>query len=210
MIKQDFVKGECRHCGGHLEFPAEALGQFMPCPHCGQTVELQARHAIPPAKNRGRLMAWVVILVCVAGGGMAFFGWHPHPAAGIVPPPAPLVAVSNVAKPAEPVIAPTPPAPVETLRPGELETNHFAISGGKMQTTAGSSLVYIVGVVRNLGDHQRFGVKVDYSLFDQGGQLVGHATDYQSEIDPNGEWDFKALVMESKAASARFSGITEQ
>jgi hypothetical protein len=209
MINNDFVKGECRLCGGHLEFPAAATGQTIPCPHCGQSIQLQAAPTPSTDGRRQFLAVWIVLLGCLVGAAIALFGRHPHPTAGSLPPAVSTMAPTKVAKPAETTAAPATP-PVDPLRPGEMMTNSFGITGGKMQNTPGSSLVYILGTVRNLGDHQRFGVKVDYSLFDAAGQLIGHATDYQSEIDPHGEWDFKALVMESKAASAQFSGITEQ
>jgi hypothetical protein len=33
-------KAACSHCGGHIEFPAHALGQIIPCPHCAKTITL--------------------------------------------------------------------------------------------------------------------------------------------------------------------------
>jgi hypothetical protein len=34
------VKAACTHCGGHIEFPAHALGQKITCPHCAKTITL--------------------------------------------------------------------------------------------------------------------------------------------------------------------------
>jgi len=48
MSNNEFAKGECDHCQGHLEFPAEAVGRTAPCPHCGQPTEL--RPLISPKK----------------------------------------------------------------------------------------------------------------------------------------------------------------
>lgn len=36
-----FIKGECRHCKGHLEFPEELLGSRVNCPHCQGEVTLK-------------------------------------------------------------------------------------------------------------------------------------------------------------------------
>jgi hypothetical protein len=44
---------------------------------------------------------------------------------------------------------------------------------------------------------------------DTNDQAIGSATDYQSVLEPRGEWRFKALVMESKAMSARLDSIGE-
>ena len=56
---------------------------------------------------------------------------------------------------------------------------------------------------------QRFGVKVHLDLFDASGKKVGEATDYQPVLEPNGQWNFKALVVSSKAASAKIGAIKE-
>jgi uncharacterized membrane protein len=39
---KDFLKGVCRACGGPLEFPASAVGDTIPCPHCGKSTVLAA------------------------------------------------------------------------------------------------------------------------------------------------------------------------
>jgi hypothetical protein len=209
MSNHEFVKGECRLCGGHLEFPAEAIGKTIACPHCGQSIELQATESKPKAGGRRLWVIGIALLACGAVAAIILLGRRSHPTAGTFPPSTATTNVSNPPITPEPKIVPASP-PVEPPRPGEVLTNSFGISGGTMQSTSGSSLVYVLGTVRNLSDRQRFGVKVEFSLLDAAGQVIGHATDYQSEIDPHAEWDFKALVMESKAVSAHFSGITEQ
>jgi len=35
-----YLKGECSHCGGRIEFPADAIGATVDCPHCGKATEL--------------------------------------------------------------------------------------------------------------------------------------------------------------------------
>ena len=35
-----YIKGGCTHCGGHIEFPREAVGAEVACPHCGATTAL--------------------------------------------------------------------------------------------------------------------------------------------------------------------------
>ena len=78
-----------------------------------------------------------------------------------------------------------------------------------LQTNPGSSVVYAVGTLTNASDQQRFGVKVYLELSDASGSKIGQATDYQQMIEPNGTWNFKALVVEKKAVSARLASVLE-
>jgi hypothetical protein len=130
------------------------------------------------------------------------------PVAATAKTPATVLAVSHppvVAEPKSETDAPTA-TPQPTVL---LQTNDFALLPFALEKTPGSSLVYIIGTVRNLTDHQRFGVKLEFWLLDTNDQAIGSATDYQSVLEPRGEWRFKALVMESKAMSARLSSIVE-
>ncbi len=36
----EFLKMSCLLCGGHIAFPAHAIGQNIPCPHCAKTITL--------------------------------------------------------------------------------------------------------------------------------------------------------------------------
>lgn len=88
-------------------------------------------------------------------------------------------------------------------------TNEFAILPFDLEKTPGSSLVYVTGVVQNASARQRFGVKVTFGLGDTNDRALGTTTDYQAVMEPHGEWHFRAMVMESQTASARFTGIAE-
>lgn len=138
----------------------------------------------------GVLAFWVVF----AAVALAFF---------FPKKPAPVPA------PEKPVTA-TAPAPAPVVKPPEeTTTNGFAISAFKLEKTPGSSLVYVVGTVRNLSDKQRFGVKAEFNLFDAKGASMGKASDYAGTLGSHGVWKFKALVMESKAAEARLDSVRE-
>jgi hypothetical protein len=196
MSNRNFVKGECRQCGGHLEFSTGDAGETIPCPHCGQPTELAA--PILAGKNnafRRRLAIAVAILVAAAVPSAMLLSGKKNSGAISPTPPIPTV-ISNATA-------------VQTNLPVEEQTNDFAILPFKLEKTPGSSLVYVTGTIRNLSSRQRFGVKVEFGLFDTNDTAIGTATDYQSVFDPNGDWHFKALVMESKAASVRFNSILE-
>jgi hypothetical protein len=209
MSHPDFLKGECHHCAGHVEFPAEAIGQTVPCPHCGRPTELAP--AAPPNKTKGSRRAWrgIGLAVSLVAAGLAgAFLWRqtanhrsvsaskPTPAAQSNAPAASAAVSTNA-----PVVSPQPQA--------QAQTNDFAIMPYKLEKTSGSSLVYVTGIVRNLSDRQRFGVKIEFGLSDSNDIPAGSATDYQSVLEPHAEWRFKAMVMASKAASARFNSIAE-
>jgi hypothetical protein len=89
------------------------------------------------------------------------------------------------------------------------EPDGLQVSGVSLQETKGTSLVYAVGTLKNSSTRQRFGVKVQLALLDAAGQKLGVATDYHAVLEPGGEWRFKALVVDSKAVSARLDSVKE-
>lgn len=199
MSSGDFVKGECRQCRGHLEFPANAAGQTITCPHCGQPTVLVPAILPPETGNSGRLWLGLGLAVGLAGAGLAaaflHWKWAGHPSGTLANAP----------------VAPTN-RPAQAVPPGQQKilTNNFAILPFKLETITNTTLVYVTGAVQNSTDTQRFGVKIEFELFDTNDQAIGSASDYQALIEPRGEWHFKALVIQSKAVSARFNSITEQ
>jgi len=197
MSRRPYLRGRCQHCDGHLEFPADAAGDRIECPHCEEKTDLIADG---PAKGSPRLlMAGVAVLALAAG--LAGFWWHQKKA---VASPAPPVAATPAVPPANANSGIKPPAADETV------ISDFAISGIKLEREKGSSLVYVTGKVRNLTERQRFGVKVELKLFDAQDQLAGKTTDYHSVLEPHGTWKFKALVLESKTASAALDDVIEE
>jgi hypothetical protein len=87
--------------------------------------------------------------------------------------------------------------------------NGFVVSAVALEKAPGTSLVYAVGTVKNTADHKRFGVKVELDLFDANEQKVGTAKDYQPVMETNSIWHFKALVVDTKAMSAKVAVIKE-
>ncbi len=129
-----------------------------------------------------------------------------------------LVLVTAIAllflKKSAPVSAPGKTFPAATNPPAvavieEKTTNGFALSALKLEKTPGSSLTYVTGTIRNLNDRQRFGVKAEFALLATNGTAAGKASDYAPTLEKNGVWKFKALVMESKAATATLNSIRE-
>jgi hypothetical protein len=46
-------------------------------------------------------------------------------------------------------------------------------------------------------------------LFDVSGKKVGTAKDYHPTMEPTSQWRFKALVVDSKATSAKLASIKD-
>lgn len=86
----------------------------------------------------------------------------------------------------------------------------FKVSKITLQKTAGNSLVYAIGTVRNNSDYQRFGVRVELDLLDATGKKIGATKDYVKVIEPRREWRFRALVLAPKTASVRVGKINEE
>jgi rRNA maturation protein Nop10 len=201
MNRTKYLKGECQHCGGHLEFLADHIGMMVSCPHCGQQTELQ----LPPPPEEPsiprRALVWTGIAVVVLGLGLVGslmalkraqrWAERQKTQAAIATPPEPQVNA---------------PTPSETNSPSGDELKASTVS---LEHAPGTSLVYAVGTIRNGSNRQRFGVKVDLELLDATGQKIGNATDYRQIIEPGGEWQFKALVVDSKAKTAKVKSILE-
>ena len=103
------------------------------------------------------------------------------------------------------------PAPIttETLDDNPLAQTGWRVSKILLEQTSGSTIVHAVGKLTNETDRNRFGVKIQLELFDAANQKAGNATDYQASIEPHGQWKFSALVVNSKAVSAKVAAVEE-
>ena len=205
MSKTKLLKGECQHCGGHLEFPPEMAGLQGPCPHCGeQTDLLLAPPAEEPTVPR-RTVIWAVIGIVILGLGLL----------------GSLAALRRAEKWAarkkhQPEITSSVPGETNSVAAetstaeGLTEQNDFAASAVTLETTEGTSRVYATGTLKNKTERKRFGVKVELDLLSSTDDKLGTATDYKAVIEPGAEWRFRALVLDAKATSARIASIKEE
>jgi rRNA maturation protein Nop10 len=189
MNKTKYLKGECQHCGGHIEYPAELAGTTSQCPHCGQQTDLLL--SAPPEEPSGtrRAMVWTISGVLILAFGLG----------------ASMVALKRAERYAREKQKPKAQVPA----PVEVEQNGFIISPVELEKTQGSSLVYAVATVKNPTNRQRFGVRIEFDLLNAAGTKVGTAKDYQQVIETNAEWRCRALVVESKAVEACLTTIKE-
>jgi hypothetical protein len=191
------LSGNCQHCGGHIQFPAESAGLTSDCPHCGHTTELLL--ATPPQEPTVpvKTIVFTIIAVLILIGGLV----------------GAMIAVNRLQRAAEQGGAGSSEATTQNTVPPK-PADPFAQAGFRVSTvtlekTQGSSLVYAVGTILNETNRRRFGVKVEIELLDTTGSKVGTASDYQQALEPKAEWRFKALLLDSKATSARIAAIKE-
>lgn len=201
MTTTRFLKGDCQHCGGRIEFPADAVGTATECPHCGKQTELllaalPQTSAVPRKAIVYAVMGFLILLVGLGAS---------------------LVALKRAqrlaARQNERMAKVSTNAPNSSPLPGTPEAvaaqAGFRVSSIKLEKADGSSLVYAVGNVKNETDRKRFGVKVELDLLNSAGKKIGSATDYQPVLEPKTTWQFRALVVDSKAASVRLASVRE-
>ena len=200
MTRTKYLKGECSECHGHLEFPAEATGMVIDCPHCGKPTELLlARPPEEPWLPR-RTLIWTLVAMVIAGMGIAGMMVPLHLARKrMAQQQVEMAAKANAAKTNS-----VPPEPEDPATKAG-----FHVSNIRLEKAEGSSIMYATGTIRNISDRQRFGVRIELDLLDAEGKKIGTAKDYQQVIEPNGQWEFKALCVELKAASAKVAVIKE-
>ncbi len=204
MNKTKHLKGQCQSCGGHIEFPAEAAGMNVECPHCGKPTDLllvaPPDEPIVPRRTIVWTAATIVLLLLGLAAALVALKRAERKAAA-------RHQAVQASPPGSEVNAQTTPA---SGQPDIVNETGFSASEITFQKVPGSGLVYAVGTLTNTSARQRFGVKVNLDLFNANGQKVGEATDYQPLMEPKREWHFKALVVESKAARAKIASVKEE
>jgi hypothetical protein len=196
MLKIKNLRGECQHCGGPVEFHAEFTGTTADCPHCGRPTELLL--AAPPEEGspvRTKAIVFTAIAILILLGG--------------------LIGAVIALKRAERLKASRLSAQTQAESPnlatpgGPFAGQGFRVSAVELTQGQGGTLIYAVGSMVNTSNRQRFGVKVELELLNAEGVKIGKASDYQKVIEPNGEWKFRALVVEKRTVAARVIGIQE-
>jgi hypothetical protein len=200
MSETKFLKCTCQNCGGHIEYPAEAAGMSIECPHCRWQTELRVE--VPEigsvAAPRRRFLPLAIALLCVL-------------AALAIAAPILLkrAALKKRAVPANtPPVSRARPAPQKKTAPAVVQ-NDFEIRTVSIDA-GNSSLRYATGTLRNLLAKQRFSVRVEIECLDGSSNVVASASDYIAAIEPNGTWNFRALIIKGRPVAARVSRITEQ
>jgi hypothetical protein len=179
-----------------MEFPVNAAGQEVVCPHCQKPTLLFLTQT--PAK-RPYLVYTVAAVVLLAAAGGAYFYLTATKTPEAAAPPSRPVEISNSLPMAPPKPKP-PPDPWHGLKP----------SAVTLEKTGDGRLVYAIGSLTNTTTRQRFGVKVSFDVLDDHRNKIGSATDYTDVIEPGKAWKFRALVTDKNATAAKLIQIKEQ
>ncbi len=204
MPPTKYLKGECPLCQGHVEFPAQLAGLPTTCPHCGAQTELLLVTPEVPSVVPKKAILWTLAAVLILGGGLLGSLYALKRVQHLAATRGPEAQTMNSGGPST-----SNPSAAKASASNDYVTNGFEASISGIQKDQGSSLVYAVGTVKNRSGRQRFGVRVELDLLDTAGQKVGTAKDYQQVLEPKAQWNFKALVVEPKAVTARISAVRE-
>ena len=152
---------------------------------------------MPGAGSNVRTLLLFAVVGIVLAIGILLFPKLRKPAPGAMPSPHP-AAQTNAAVPS----AAEPRAKsVEDLK---------VVGPVSIEKAKNSRLSYAMGTLKNDSEHQRFGVKIELELFDAAGnKLANRANDYVQMVEPRKNWNFRALVLEPKAVSAKVLSIQE-
>ena len=170
------------------------------CPHCGQKTELSIPVAHSATNDGTKPKSFAVriitaLFILVAAGVAGFVYWQKRKIPAVADRPS-----TNAVVKAQVPVAP---------KPGFFLTNRLALGTITLEKAKNSSVVYALGQIKNESDEQRFGLKVELDLLDSSGSKIGTATDYISILEPRKGWNFRALVLERRAVSARLASIKE-
>jgi uncharacterized membrane protein len=67
---------------------------------------------------------------------------------------------------------------------------------------------YITGIIENKSNKTYSYAQVEFNLYDDNDFQIGSTFDNVNNIEPNGKWKFKAIIIEDEARKAKLIGIT--
>ena len=206
MTDTGYLKCACQSCGGHLEFPPSGSGMTIDCPHCGGKTTLSspspaaAPAEVSPTKTARKLPLIVgsIFVVLILAAALIAFYKIGRPNSTVTPMTnSATQAITNSGNSTE---SSPPPEEAQSLNASQV----------RLESTAGSGLVYATGTVQNNSDRQRFGVKIELDLLDEQDNKIGTAGDYLAVLEPHKGWQFRALLTQSRAVKVRVAKIEEQ
>ena len=208
MTESKFLKCTCAQCGGHIEFPADGIGQTVTCPHCQWPTELALDTPEETSAAPRRSLKWTIAGIVILGVGVAGDVSALLLAQKLLRKPR--AVRSNTGLASQTAGAGAGATAAVRALPTKLISG-FSVSDVKIVKTPNTTLVYASGTIRNETDRQRFGVTLEIDLFDESGGRIGSTKDYNRDaIEPHGSWTFRALLVQKGVASARVSSIREQ
>jgi hypothetical protein len=172
-----------------------------------------SQNASVAAPAKGRSLIWIFGALLTAAVAVALL-MRTLPRSKEAQQPGPRLDERANTNPAPVTAMPTGPqtntaaSTAPPLRPKSIED--LKVGAVKLEKAKGNSLVYAVGTLRNDSPHQRYGVRLELQLTGPDGAMLGLAKDYRSVLEPQQDWHFRALVLDSKAVSAKVAAIREE
>ncbi len=172
-----YLKCSCDHCGGRIEYPAEAVGAKAPCPHCKREtpLKLDGGDDVDVLAVGGKKTQWLIgtVVVCVmaivllVGAGI----WVKNRSAAKAAPGGKSAVAAN-----------SPPPPVVNLQ-------------AKLELDPPKSTIPVIGKFQN---------GLTAAQIKNGREIIGGAcTDCHRQFDPatygSAEWDRIVGTMRGKA-----------
>jgi hypothetical protein len=205
---ENFAKCACQHCGGHIEFPIEGVGQRIPCPHCGLPTLLTRAAPVEIGGGRAtrkRIYLTLAIAACLVAAGVGVYSYvisRNSQQAAVTP--------ASPGQPSDASPAGSAPFPPPKPKPPRDPWHGLKASKVSLDNSGDGSLIYATGTITNETTRQRFGVKVELDVLDAHRNKLGSATDYTDVIEPGKAWKFRAMVTDKNAKAAKLTNVKEQ
>ena len=193
------LRGQCQHCGGRFDFPAEIIGNPGTCPHCGKDTEMMLERPKVESDVPKRMVIYSVLAVVILGLGLV--------AATVA-----LKRARSMARSKNPPGVLPGSSGTRTVSGGPfvVQTNDFYVTAATVQKPAGEPLPLAFGVLSNGLSRPRLGVQLTFDVLDARGLKIGTTMDSIILVEPLGKWQFRAPLLQTNAAGVRFASVREQ
>ncbi len=198
MSSTKFFKCSCSECHGHIEFPADATGVTIECPHCQKHTTLTL--TAPETTGERLRLTWKFWIV--TGGLLALV---------VLAIAAPLLLKRLATKRGHrppPTRAESTSGTQAGQKPDAQTLSDFEL--GPVTLDRSASVVHADGTIKNPLARRRFSVRVELDLRDGAGKSIGTTSDYAAIIEPNAEWRFHAMILPKEVVGVRIVRIREK
>jgi predicted RNA-binding Zn-ribbon protein involved in translation (DUF1610 family) len=228
MSESGYHKCPCRNCQQRIEFPEEVAGSEIPCPHCGKDTLLFIPRPAAAAPVRTPAAAPVVTtpeptqspwddpafeekIRCKSCGAKASKTDKNCPNCGAAMKRSKLQTAFRVVGGitilglliALPFML---PKKGKGSGPGGKAGPDLTIYPHSLRKEPGGNLTYVVGNIANHSENRYLSLKVEFELQGTNGVALGTTSDFLPVLEPGKTWNFKAMVIDPDATSAKMLG----
>jgi predicted RNA-binding Zn-ribbon protein involved in translation (DUF1610 family) len=227
MSEAGYLKCSCRNCQGHIEFPAEAAGSQVVCPHCGAEtvlfiptvtkVEASAPTVVTtpePVKSPWEEIEEKAIR-CPSCGAKTAATAKKCPNCGAAMKRSKMQLAFRIVGSLI-IVGLLIALPFTYLKKGPMGRGggptgpDLQVFPHAMIKEPGGNLMYVTGKLANNSDNRYLAVKVDFELVDKNGASLGTVSDYTPFLEPHRTWTYKAMVIDPDAVNAKFVNMSAE